>query len=110
MLFRSLLSRGETAGRCLDFEAGEHGYPLPDHLGGDDYRAPADEISGAASEAELHGSAGAWIGELTDLVTEQAEIRAGAKCEANALLDFGLSVGHARYGSGTPSRDCSRAP
>ena len=95
---------------CLDFDAGEDGETLADHLGCDCDGAPADEVSGATGKAELNGAAGAWIWELADLITEQAQIGASANCKADALLDVGLSVCHAQRRSDMPSRDCSRAP
>ena len=105
-----VLSWRETARRRLDFNAGEDGHALANHVGCDGDGAPADQVSGATGEAKLNGPAGAWIWELADLITEKAQIGACAKCEADALLDIGLSVGHARDRSDMPSQESSRVP
>ena len=65
---------------CLDLDAGEYGQALANHVGSDGDGAPADQVSGTTGEAELNGAAGAGIWELTDLITEQAQIGASANC------------------------------
>lgn len=68
------------------FYRGEDGDALAHHLWGDGDRAPADQVGGASGKAELHGPAGAWVGQLAHLIAEEAKIGAGAECEADALL------------------------
>ena len=75
-----LLLRADAACGCLDFNAGEYSDPLPNHVGRDGHGAPADQVCGAACQAELHRPAGAGIGQLADLITEKAQISAAAEC------------------------------
>lgn len=71
---------------CLHLDAGEHGELTAHHIGRDGDGAPADKVCRTTCEAKLHGAAGAWIWQLTDLITEEAEIGSSAECEADALL------------------------
>ncbi len=78
----------------FDFYRGEHSQLLADHLWGHGDSAPADQVSGAAGQAELHGPAGAGVRQLADLITKQAQISTATKRKAYLLLEGGLSVGH----------------
>jgi hypothetical protein len=76
----------------FDFYRGEHSQLLADHLWSHGDGAPADEISRATGQAELHGPVGAWIWELAHLIAEEAQIGTATECEAYLLLEGGLSV------------------
>ena len=71
---------GEAAGWGFDLDAGENGYALTDHFGGDHHGAPADEISGALGKAEGDQPAGAGVWQRPALVPKQSGARDGAEC------------------------------
>jgi len=52
-----LLLWPQPAGWGLDLDAGKHGDALADHLLGDRARCPADQVSTALAQAELHRTA-----------------------------------------------------
>jgi len=64
----------------LDFDGCEDGNLLPHHVGRDGDGAQADEISRATGETELHGPAGAWVGQGAGVIAEEAQVRALAQC------------------------------
>ena len=74
-----LLLRADAACGGLHLNAGEHGQALPDVLGADRDGAPANQVTGAARQAEGDEPAGARVGEAANGVAEQASIWACAE-------------------------------
>ena len=75
-----LLLWPQAPGWRFDFYRCEHGHLTADHAWSDGDDAPADQISGTAREAELHGPAGAWIWQLADLIAKEAQIGPCTEC------------------------------
>lgn len=87
-----LLLRAKAAGGGLHLDAAEHGQSGAHHVWGDGDRAPADQVSGAASEAKGDQPAGAGIGQGAHLIAEQPGIGSRPERQADLLLQGGFGV------------------
>jgi hypothetical protein len=88
-----LLLRPDATGGTFYLNAGEDRHLLPDHLGCDGARGPADQVAAAFGQPEAHGSA-VLIPQRAAVIAMQPH-RAAAACEPDLLLD-GLFAGHLR--------------
>ncbi len=68
-----LLWCGATFGG-FDFDTGEDGDLLTNHVWRDGDGAQADQISGTTSQTELNRATSAWIWEGAGVVAEQAQV------------------------------------
>ena len=84
-----LLLRAQPAGWRLHLDAGEHRHLLANHLRRDRDRAPADQVSTALAQSELHRSA-VLITQCAGVIAPESGLAAAAG-DADVLLDLLLS-------------------